>query len=286
MIWDEMPSCSANQLLANHLEIIGSGRDGSEAYAPMVTLAAYNDNDRLNVRLPCNHTDSVLVGLLRQLSEEDCVKTRCEKGGCGKRILTREDDYHLALLAEKTRRVNWAFDAIPWERLDVDVHGSSRTVDVSTAELLNSVELMLDTFKVPESASPSQLCPTQFAESVAIVHHLRSILTAESRLITVKSRSILAELKKQAVDAVKEHHCASDSTEWILVLPPNFDCFLEKWLSRVVNHVAGSQSRYKSSGELQDLDAVMVSLGKVEIGVRREDQRDDWDEMLLGKDDD
>ena len=233
--WDEMPEITPNQLLANHLELVAYQEDVGVAYAPVISLHTYADSDNLRVRLPCNHESNISAGILKDLSREDCLTAHCATKSCGRQIMDLEDDRLLDLAREREERADWAIDQIDWERRDREVRNGSVTTRTTGKKLYHALKSALASMKVPGSATHAALDATDFAETKIVKRHLRSILSFDND-IDWAPRTVLIELQQETSKTLKAASPFEEMEVLLLMLPPAFEEFLCKWLTRAVNH--------------------------------------------------
>ena len=233
--WDEMPEITPNQLLANHFELVAYQEDVGVAYAPVISLHTYADSDNLRVRLPCNHESNISAGILKDLSREDCLTAHCATKSCGRQIMDLEDDRLLDLAREREERADWAIDQIDWERRDREVRNGSVTTRTTGKKLYHALKSALASMKVPGSATHAALDATDFAETKIVKRHLRSILSFDND-IDWAPRTVLIELQQETSKTLKAASPFEEMEVLLLMLPPAFEEFLCKWLTRAVNH--------------------------------------------------
>ena len=277
VFWDDMSFQTPNQLLANHLKHMYADVDGGKIYAPMLILHHHGDEDVIDARLPCRHRIVVRTGILGLLPKEQCVGFCCEIDSCQKRVMDKQDDDLLVLAAERERRNRWAFDQILWESLDGEVRDDQTTVTISEEELYWSLLLSLESLQAPSSATADLLDPVQFPETESILHHFQQNLKSRDRHIARTPQAAFVELQHQAVNAVKNASAFSDLDLLTLLLPPDFENFLHKWLTRATNFAMGrtaaerpganthTHTRTKAVGA--ELEGVMERLGRVGLDV-------------------
>lgn len=263
--WDEQQDVSPNQLLANHLEDMSTGADNSVPFAPVVTLSMHRDTENLSIRMPCGHQGVVNVGAFKNLTKEQCVAANCHEYFCQKKIMDKDDERLLDLVARKERTAMWNIDEIDWKRLDYEVQNQATATKVTSRDIYRSLKLALASMKVPESATPPALDPTDFTETKYIKRRFRKILDSDEVINNVSSRSILIKLQQEAGELLKIASPFESMETVISLLPPNFQEFLFQWLRRAVNNVLASSIGTNNDHVAADLSNIMTEIGKVNL---------------------
>ncbi|KAK3703797.1 hypothetical protein LTR37_014243 [Vermiconidia calcicola] len=266
--WDEVTQESANQLLAKNLDLKCVNPGGNEAYLPTIDLYDHEDDEAFDARLPCGHTTSVSAKGIKGLSEKDCLNARCNVQTCRRRIIKPEDDRLLAIADERMERAIHSFEQIDWERLDEAIVDDTIVIQITGEELHRSLELALASMRTPESACPKLLDSTTFAETEALMKRLSKVLYSHGSMIELTPLAIYNELQRLSMASLREASVFGNTDVLSILLPPGFGVFLHKWLSRTVNHVAGSTSTRPEYDAQVDLSNVMTRLKKVDLELK------------------
>ena len=236
----------------------------------------YGDLEDIAVRLPCNHQSVVSIGILKTISTEDCLAAHCELETCGKRIMDKRDEGLLELAARKQERAQWAIEQIDWERLDHEIRDRSSTVNISGHDLYLSIKTALASMRAPKSATSAALDPTAFVETTLVKKHFKQILSG-AQTIDWTARKVLIKLQQDASRALK---AASPFAREVLLimLPPGFEEFLVKWLTRAVNHAMPSSINMSEEDVEANFVGVMNSMENVGLDQIVQEEADDGDE--------
>ena len=272
-VWDTMSFQTPNQLLGNNIEYKYAEAAMGAAYSSLYDVNRFDDDEVIHGHLQCGHNITFGMGMLKGLSREECVDARCEVEGCQKRILSKHDRQLLALEVDKRLRADWAVDQIHWERVDESLHGQSKPVQVFSEELYISLKLALDSMQMPESVSPPSLDLTQCEETTIVMAHLKKVLG--SGVIDMSPEGIFDELGKQAATSVTSASALKDMHSLNLLQLPGYEEFLQKWLTRAVNHAIGPMDKDKSTDGNKEFTGLIEDFQKVGLNGEVDKQETD-----------
>lgn len=184
----------------------------------MVTLSEFNDDDVLNVTLECGHHRTISISSLRALTPKQCKEAQCDDASCLKRILTAEDFQLIALDRDREQRARWLFEQIEWERMDGPVINNITKVELTAEILFDSLSLARVSMQAPRSVTPRIVDPTCLHETSAIMKHIRKALDLGNTSFIVAPSSLMAQLREQSLQALKQTSAFGTSTWFALTI--------------------------------------------------------------------
>lgn len=161
----------------------------------------------------------------------DALSTHC--GECDQKILTREDRQALQRYFELVRRYQWEDKIVDWVPKCKKVRNDSTMIEISGPTLCASLLAAFETFELPAALSPKPLCPNRNRESRALHNKLVDTLRPHTQLPAMTPKTLFTNLEKLAWQLIAE--IVPDEMMLRDILPPGFDNFVSRWLTRAVN---------------------------------------------------
>lgn len=148
-------------------------------------------------------------------------------------------------------------------------------VEVSSGTLSASLLNSFETFELPESMSPRSLCPSTYPESRVLLNKLIDTLRAHTSLPAMTPKALFTNLEKLAWKLIEE--IIGDAVLMAIVLPPGFEDFVTRWMTRAVNDAVGSQADDEQDEDIMD---VVTKMDRTKIDPKAAAVESDLDEIL------
>ena len=270
--WDSRKVLNTRERFARRLVCLYQGPDGSVVKEALPPLEDFRDQE-VCVEMPCGHRSVMSANYIHDMRPREAFTAVCDE--CNQRILSRKDVQRLEYLYKRLRCWKWEDANIDWIAKCKRVRNDSSLVEISSGMLSGSLLNALNTFETPESICPRSLCPNTYPESGALLNKLVNTLKAHSTLPAMTPKAMFANLEKLAWQSVEE--MIGDATLLAVVLPPGFDDFVSRWMTRTVNDAVGNQADDESNDELMD---VMTKMNRTKIDPKAVAVESDFDDIL------
>lgn len=275
--WDEKPFRNTRQLFADRLVELTQNIEGKLIEDDIGDIDERKDEE-LQVRLPCGHIAVLPPNYIQNMSLREAWTTECK--ACDMRILNKEDDQTLAYYFDHLKRTRWDNAHAEWVAKSKRVRNDSTLVEIPSVTLKDSLYKALATFELPNTVNPPLLCPTRYPESEKLLTMLAEKLSANPTIPAMTPKALFTNLEKLAWTLVEE--IVGDATLLNVFLPPGFDEFVARWITRAVNDAVGTKADDEQDA---DLMAVMEKMTKTKIDPREAKTEQDLDDVLtmIGK---
>lgn len=270
--WDINDLDSAKQLFANRLISVYQMPEGTIGREKLGKLAEFKDEAHY-VQLPCGHRSMMPENYVHDLSGLDALDAVCDE--CERRVLQKGDIERLGYYYDRVRRYNWEDRVSDWVPKCKKVRNDASVVEISSAALSDSLLKALNTFDIPSSINPPSLCPSSYPESHALLTKLTDTLKQHASLPAMTPRSLLSNLENLAWRLTQE--MVGDATLMAVILPPGFDDFVTRWMTRAVNDAVGNQADEEQDTDMME---IMTKMGRSNIDPTAAALEDDFDSML------
>ena len=228
--WDSETLLSAQDLLARRLKHCYKNSSGNAMTVPVYeaySIKAYQ-NAELEIVLPCGHTTTITYEQLRALTSQACLEAHCQV--CGKRILTAEDDAHLAQVDERSRRINFGVEQFYWTQFDREIRDNVRVLDISGPNVSTALDAAFESQDMPESFAPVVLRPSRFPEMTKVRKALRGALAED---LSMPPRQLYVGLRDLAIDTFRKANSSNLMQENLVLF--SVEAFIHRWITRAVN---------------------------------------------------
>lgn len=270
--WDARDLVPPRQLFANRLRSVWQTADGTIMRERLGELDTFKDQ-ALYVELPCGHRAMTPQNWIHDMHVRDVLSVVCDH--CDARIMRQKDLQRVRCFFDTMRRYDWEDRMEIWLPKCKRVRNDASLVEISSGTLSASLLNALDTFKLPKSINPPSLCPTSYPESRALLAKLTDALKAHSTLPAMTPKAMLTNLEKLAWQLLEG--MVGNATLLSVVLPPGFDDFVTRWLTRAVNDAVGTQADEEKDDDMMD---VVTKMGRAKIDPKAAEVEDDLDEIL------
>ena len=274
--WDTNPLAGSRERFAKRIVAIYQAPDGTIMREGLPDLDEFKD-EGFYAELPCGHRTWMAENYIHDLRPRDVLTAICDD--CEKPILRKKDKQRLGYFWDRLRRFDWEDRTIDWLRKCKKVRNDSNLVEVSSGTLSASLLKALDTFKLPESINPKSLCPTTYPESQALLNKLVDKLKANPSIPAMTPKALFTNLEKLAWQLIEE--MVGDATLLGVVLPPGFEDFVHRWMTRAVNDAVEAQADDEKDDDLMD---VVTKMDRTKIDPKAAAVETDLDDILLQMD--
>lgn len=263
-LWNTQPALSANQLLGRRLVEICETEDGEVEAGPIEDIAAYADNaGDIQIRLECGHRSSIDTGFLLRLTQEEALELSCDEGYCGKRIMQKEDSWHMALIAaKKLRSAYLECEFTMWRDLDRGIPETASIPDFTSETLYEALDWALESLQPPDTVVPYMLCPASFKAMDLAIAALRTFAAPGGQQRTCTAIELARTLLGVVAEALKADNAVNMS--WTAA-HSRFERFVHRWIKRSVNHLVDVVEGRKPAQDVGNMDMMLAEMEKFAI---------------------
>lgn len=270
--WDVNPLLGARQLFTNRLRTVVEYDDGSIETKPLGDLEDLEDRGKY-VQMPCGHRFPMPPNYIQEMSPREAIYATCDD--CDERVLAKKDRQMLSYYYDRIRRYKWEDQTIEWISKGKKFRNDSTLVEISGSSLCASLSSALGTFSLPESINPKALCPTRYPETEDLLDDLVEKIGLNSSIPGMTPVALFNNLEKLAWQLLAE--IVGDAAVLAVALPPGFDDFVTRWMTRAVNNAVSTQA---DDEEDDDLMNVMEKMTRTKLDPKAAAVEDDLDDIL------
>jgi hypothetical protein len=189
----------------------------------------------LDLRLPCTHTVSIRKVQIAALTDEARETQSCSV--CGARILQAGDEAEIDLWKTFRAAEGYRVKNASWADLDSWMPSSGVQHRFSADILLQSIDSALMSINAPATFRPTEINPTSYAETQAVMKHFEHTYGRSDAVITTSALDLFVSLYRAAGGAALDE--TGERTISNTLVPPDFGDFLHLWLKRTVGFLVG-----------------------------------------------
>jgi hypothetical protein len=265
--WDQDDFDAPAQVLANHMvHSYIDPESGESVFSPILALHDHADDEKVEVKLPCGHLTAVSIGRIKMMSATECLGAVCKSPYCRKFVITSKDRVQLQLAVDREELAVWKVRQIEWQAFDAPIIDNGTTLELSSHALFDSLSGARKSLAAPRSVTPLAYSPDMLDENHDILQYLGSVLLPTGFSIKVAPVQALQELKKYAIEALRYTSAFGEDDNLLqMMLAPDYEHFIDRWLTRTINRVANIQSARSREQTDETLKDVLGMLSKVSL---------------------
>lgn len=251
--WETDPSISGRDALLSCLTCqLADGNTITLGGLDHENLTAHAQQN-IEVHLPCGHSETHLYEHLRAMTDNACLHAECQQ--CGQRVLGHEETRALLNRLERTARDNFCWEEVDLAAHDGPISVTGREIEASVHDICYVLEDILHGFEVPDSVMPPSLALIDVPETQVVLSALKTELRSLGGNLLISPADLFEEMQAQEMRALAEWMREGGAGREMAELPPGLLEFIERWLRRTVNYLAGAE-RVVAEEEVEELGAL------------------------------
>lgn len=191
--------------------------------------------------------------------------------------MTSKEDRTLRMYYARLARYDWEDKMAYWDGKHKEVRNDSRLLEIKSASLIHSLLSARASFFMPAGTDPHALCAATQPEVDKLLRTMGDMLKTHGILPAMTPKQLFRNLEGLAWKLIGESFGKGNAMLMNVALPPGFDSFVSRWLTRAVNNVVGTQGDDDSDKELMEM---VNEMQRTKIDPRTADVESDLEEIM------